>query len=451
MKNIKLLLFSLLILIMPVLVLADAGGPSFTEYNVRVTNKNGTDLLYYDSKTNDMASTNKHFNFDDIISGIVFEENINNERYGYSQTEGYFVKLKDVQAYGEVDFEFLKERGFEPGKLYVYKSGAYLYKGPSKTYGKVDGEVELPVGTTIQYTYRDELFAYVEYNGVSGWVYIYQPADNSEGSGPYKEGSSLANIESGKLITLDETPIYKDTIGEDTIGSIPKNVNLSYKYSYYKSNFLKMYYVKYNGISGWVKDVGIYQKNKTIFSHLKEVTICKDRVYEECTNPLGTIPKNTMVNVKYSFNSFDRWYYVEYNGISGWVYDDNYDLDVYYSTKIKYLLKKDAYFYTDIYGDKTDKVLEPQEIIVDYVIWDNNDYESNICWLYINDGNNKGWIKSSNDDIEYLDYIEEDNNINDDTDSEIPFNILIIYLLGGIVVLSLTTFIVIKLINKKND
>lgn len=450
MKRLKIFIIGLVLLI-PCLVKADAGGPIFSEYNVRVSNKNGTDLVYFDYQNNNKEVVKKHLNYDDVVLGIIYEDVINGENYGYSNNSDGYVKLKDVIAFGDIDFDKLKENGYKPGKLYVYKKGAYLYKGPSKVYGKVEGEIELPVGTTIEYTYRDDLFAYVTYNNVSGWVYIYQPL-SVEVSGPYKEGSSTANIEYGKLITIEDTVIYDDPVNNELVGTIPKDITLNYKYIYDYGLINKYYYVEYKGISGWVKNVAIYEKNRTIFTNLNEITICKDRVLEKCSNPLGTIPKLQIIDVKYTSPGFDRWFYVEYNGISGWVYSDSYESSIEVSYKVKYLLKKSVNYYTDIYGDITDKILEPKEIITDYVLWDNNDTSSDMRWVYVNDGNEKGWIKVNSNDLEYINYIEEHFDLEElSNNNTIPFKEILIYTLGGAAILSLTTFVTIKLINKKKD
>ena len=49
MKSIKLLIVSLVMfLLIQLVALADAGGPSFTTYSARVTNKDGTCFLDWD-------------------------------------------------------------------------------------------------------------------------------------------------------------------------------------------------------------------------------------------------------------------------------------------------------------------------------------------------------------------------------------------------------------------
>ena len=171
MRYLKALIIGLFVCLTPYIVRADSGGPMLTSYDVIVTNVEGADLvdINYDGNKSTIK-IKKHLDYDTIIKEIYSEEYINNELYGYSGKESAYVKLSDVKIYGNYNLSDFDNYG--KGKIYVYKEGAYLYKGPSVIYGKVDGEVMIPIGEELDYQYRDDLFAYVTYNGVSGWIII---------------------------------------------------------------------------------------------------------------------------------------------------------------------------------------------------------------------------------------------------------------------------------------
>ena len=100
---------------------------------------------------------------------------------------------------------------------------------------------------------------------------------------------------------------------------------LKYKYTYSYSYFDEVYYVTYNGVSGWIKDAATECDNCRLFTHLKDLKACKTMQYEECTDVVTSLPKNTIIPIKYVASDYDNWYYVEYNGKQGWVYQEAHD------------------------------------------------------------------------------------------------------------------------------
>ena len=89
----------------------------------------------------------------------------------YNDNTGMIEISKTELLSKEIDFE--KYKSETERKIYVFEKGTYLYNGPSKAYGIVDENIEIPVGTILKYVYGDEAWAYVEYNNIKGWVYIY--------------------------------------------------------------------------------------------------------------------------------------------------------------------------------------------------------------------------------------------------------------------------------------
>ena len=449
MKRMKKLLLGIIFGLLPIIVQADAGAPSFTEYDVRVKNPDGTYVEKWNTETN--RSEKVLLPYDTIIKRIMYEEDRNGKLYGFS--DEITVLLEDCEVISkDINFSNMNK---DSGKLYVYKEGAYLYKGPSKTYGKVDGEVMIPVGTVLEYNYSDQLFAYVTYNGVSGWVYYYQRSFE-EGSGPYKEGSSLATVSKGSVYTVSDTVLYTEPIkGEKTTTTIPAGEKINYEYTYISNGFTTNYFVTYKDTKGWVSNTNNNLAKITptakIFTYQTKVNICKD-FSETCKNVVGTIPSNTMLDIDYIVDNYSSWLHVNYNNISGWIYLDYYSEETF---RVGYRLetfdlKVDKKLYDDINGADMNKVLNGKVEAYDFYIWE-DDYNSR--WIYV--PNEQGWIKASLDEFEILQPKENEevtsnsNNNSKIVNNTIPINKLAIYLVGGALILSLTTFVTIKLINRK--
>ena len=167
----KVIICFVLFLIFPIFASADMGAPFITPYKIRVSNPNGAvlkDSLHNETVTvpyDTVLEVNYEYKKDDVLYGQVKYDN-----YSY-----YIINLSDAQLITSVDdIDFSTFREYEQS-MYVFKEGAYLYKGPSRVYGKVDGDVEIPVGTIVKTEYCDLDFrwAYVNYNGTKGWVYIF--------------------------------------------------------------------------------------------------------------------------------------------------------------------------------------------------------------------------------------------------------------------------------------
>lgn len=320
----------LLILFIPCFVKADMGAPMMTEYEVRVTNPKGTPAL--DGEGNEIGK----FEYDEIIN-IKYEKIINDELYGQmwdEETSTYKnVKLSDTKLVTDViDLEKFKQP--RKGRYYVFDDTNVLYKGPSKTYGKVEPETKLKKGTIIEIEYYDDVWGYVEQDGVKGWVYKY----TYKNYGPYEEQPGLTQIakdvysENERLsrTTLNEMKLYNSPKEKEVIGTIPKGTEVEIKYVYNHKPKLSWYYVSFNGKEGWIETnfievEGIYyydmlfNPNDTYTVNNKDgVSMYKE--YNSTSEVLETIPNNTTLNVKYELVGYgDGWYQIEYNGKTGWV------------------------------------------------------------------------------------------------------------------------------------
>lgn len=478
------IIFIVVLFFIPVICNADVGVPGITPYKVRVKNPNGIIMKSYNNKEKRVSyDTILEIRFEirnnDKVCGLVLEEN---------SPEEYIVDLSEVELIAdEVDISGLEPQ--EPTTMYVYDEGAYLYKGPSKIYDKVDGNVMIPVGTTISFEYSDDMWAYVEYNGHKGWVYIFSMIDVS----PYNEGSCLVSQPSDRntsLYTL--TDIYLTSSPRSTEKSgivVPAFTEVTYKYYYNAHAHRQSFCIEYNGKEGWYEEeeyaIACNCKNRDI----NLITITDIPVYSTCRNTdstvLTTIPKNTECDVIYvtsDEHDIETWCYVSYNGVEGWIqnlYEDPkicLDSNLYYfNYKIveQYQALVDTELFTEI-GGNTTGVTIPKESILSrkYYYYNNNNSEN---WCYVYNDTYEGWIKYNYYDWKFVDSQEinfESNNINEikninendnkdnlnlinentgEVEMSVSFKTIIIECIVGAVIIALLAIVAIKFVNKKKD
>lgn len=258
----------LVILIMPLFVKADVAPPLLNERKVKIVNKNGTDIV------NGLGEKIGTVKYKEVVS-IESEMLINNELYGEIEyLTGKYIKLSDTVL---VD-KNVKKENFKKDytrKFYVFDDTNILYKGPSKTYGKVEPETKLKVGTTIESEYFDSMWMYVEQDGVSGWVYIYTNDNFS-----LYEPAGLVEILEGNITeykTTSKVVLYDNPKNGKEIGvTVPAKTKLKVEYVYVTGTSEESYYVTYKDKKGWTStkaydikdetnyDVQISEENKNI-------------------------------------------------------------------------------------------------------------------------------------------------------------------------------------------
>lgn len=441
------------------IVKADMGAPSISPYEVRVTKTEGTTLTNEEKNTKAPYDTILKVNYEYLENGIMFGEVEWNK-------EIYMVKLSDTEV---IKQEERNPQNFDREEMkYVYKEGAYLYKGPSKIYGKVDGEIMIPVGAKIKVSIRneDEIWAYVTYEGVSGWIYYYKYDDHS----PYQEKTSLLSVIDEEkeipFITSKEIKITKNFQTEEIITTIPNNLKTSAKFKYYynPNPHTKYYYISWNGVEGWIQNenyqaIGYEIKNATLYS-IKEIDIYQSD-FQTKTN--HTIPANTEVDILYMNNI---WYYISYKGIEGYVKEYNEETesknflpstntDQFYLENINHnnnyteaILKNDIQIYKEINGVKTDNILTSGEKIkIKYAYYHYQNGFNNV-WEYIIADNLSGWIKNAEKEILEPETKKETEEKQENITPKKSLKEITIYCVISALILSLVSFVTIRLINK---
>ncbi len=475
MKKTKLLLlfFLLFLFIIPIYVNADMGAPEISTYTARVINKNGAEsvLDLYEPKDSILIP------YDTLVE-ITFEEN----EYGMTNYNGksYYTKLSDLRAVSE-ETEPVGE-GVESKNYYAWEEGAYLYKGPSKAYDKVDGNIQIKPGTTVNVrNYIKNAWGYVEYNGVKGWVYIYQCYKNA----PYKEVSHLVDISEGntkiytlKDITLENSP----TKQEKTNIVVPAFTEVQYKYEYMYNPHKKYICIEYEGKEGWheIEDVDNLSiayncKNENIsLIAVKDVTIY-EKFNEENNNVIGTIPAKEECDVLYAsiyYYGDESWCYVHYNDISGWVntkgedylISERYNYGLISDKYSEYTTDSDTIIYDNVNGIETNVVISKDTVLSEKYTYTDSDNLSS--WHYVFNDKYSGWIKNdfykassentSNENtlIENTNEIIDDNLVEEKENNMQKLfsiqNILIICILVALIIAIISIFLIKKINSKEN-
>lgn len=387
----------LLIIMLPFMVKADMAAP-VAQYNVRVSNPNGAIIYEYDSG---YRATEKKVDYDKICK-------VNYEYDEYitascdDENKYYTLSVSDVSPL-EINLSDYKHE--QSLKYYVFDENVYLYEGPSKIYGKVKPKTTIPVETTIESNYYDEQWLYINYNGVSGWVYRYmipKYADKDIGS------TGLAYFSSAKVKTMKEVPMYKLPTSDEKNGTIiPKNVELNTLYYYSNSPSNDMFYVDYNGIKGWIKSE--LQQGNTINNH-----------------------EGAIVNFAY--------------------YSKNI-------IKIASPIGVNLYENVEDVNSKVAVIPYGEELVSNYYLyvrhekcWFEVEYDGKIGFITANGVNDLNIIKNNNEtDENKLENPESDNVVPEDKEIKeySSMKMTLIYIISSVILLSTTAAVTIVLINKK--
>lgn len=309
----------IMFLFLPSLVMAKGEQPVYINYKVKIIDKNGIVL-----KTNDSKEINIPY---DTVLEIMNEYELNGKLYGsveYNNTPGTIELSNTHVSPQEVDIEKYKSE-FDKS-IYIFGEDVYLYNGPSKLYGLVEKEVKIPFNTKLTYAYGDEAWAYVTYNGVKGWIYIY-PYDDII----YEKGALIASVyDNKKLYTLKEINLINSPMDNNKINvSIPEYKEISYKYSYSKDPYTTYYYVIYNDVEGWYKyeplQVANIYTDDFIVNAEEDLDVLEKPLID--SKVLGKINKNEEYNIlaiaikdSIEDNTYESWSYIKYKDITGWLH-----------------------------------------------------------------------------------------------------------------------------------
>ena len=481
-KITKILLSIICFLALPIIANADMGAPSTSQYDVVVTNKEGTELLDWDDKK---IATIPY----DTQLTILYEYSIDGELYGdveYKDEYG-FIKLSDTQPLeGAIDYSTFAKNEYKQ-RYYTLKD-TQMYKGPSVVFGKIEDAI-IPAGETLIYKYADEVWSLVEYNGVEGWIYSYPYYEFEVYDEVEYTITNVAKKNSKLMIVKEDAVLYKEAKeGSEVVGKLSKDKVYTYKYYTYPYAKTTAFYIETEEASGWFmnQDYNGPEEDKMAIYEERDVLVTTDElnVYKHYNdeNPVKniTIPKYT--ELKGTYNFLVKWdentgavttaTLITYDGNEYWIidkesYTDDYTYISGFSTsysKSKLTFKKDTPIYEEALNTDTKldtKIPKGAEIIVKYSKYD---YETGSSWYFVDYDGVKGWITNNYieeeeiieepDEDDYEDYEEEEEESDEEEEAEeekeslTPKQIGLICA-GGAVILALVAIVTIKLINKK--
>ena len=253
----------------------------------------------------------------------------------------------------------------------------------------------------------------------SGWVCILNGAVGIKGAdSEYFEKDK--EIMSGK-----EMKVYKDTTYAKVVGTIPANTKIK--------NYLDIddwswgIYVEYKGISGYVQHED-YATNMPWLEESMEYTVnYPAKIYKEADLRsevlVEEIPLETKLEATYGVNTkMTTWIYVTYKGVNGWLFD------------VDELLSEG-----ETYQDILDRELEYYEL-----------EENNIG----NESLEKEEVSTEEVNNEIITYGENSKEVSNNKEDTTKYSIsgmqIVLICVGFAVVLALTVFVTIILVNKNN-
>ena len=376
-----------IILFVPLVVLADGGGPIFVQYDAYVNDKNGAYLYQYENgndsvlkKTSTLLEYNTQIRviYETEVSDGVFyamvdysDSEEDSEDDGYYETEdAYYINLSKISILkDELTFKDLKKDFFTSDDMNKmnfeeaqgdYSSGdskkyivedTILYKGPSLKYDEKD--VKAASGDIVSVKAYVDGWYYIEHANYYGWI---------------KDNSKIA-YQTVKHWFLEDTPLYdsynfnnklEEFIPKDTI--IDKNLYL-YDYETESDADRKALLLQYNGKYLWVDIENIMYADES--SEKNSCYVIEDvPTYSSLRSNKsnGTIKKGTIIN-----RTFEGWdnkngeiensaYYIESK--KTWLKDiddklaciDGWDSFCY--TGVTFINAKDVPLLDDIEGEQ---------------------------------------------------------------------------------------------------
>lgn len=220
--------------------------------------------------------------------------------------------------------------------------------------------------------------------------------------------------ETVNFVILEESGVkmysdFSETKENDLGVVIPKNSVVESNARKYIENNIWLF-VKYNNQNGWILLVknGVSnniasQDNKSKYQLASSTSLYENS--NEGSKIVGNIPAGTYVTPIYSVGAWQMWFYVEYNGVKGWI--KGQDSFVQESIK-KVVLLNDTYVYDEPDGKKTNTKVSKDNILTLTAIKNTVNNNHTITYgLYNLDGKSV-WILISGDNVDYAEQINSD-------------------------------------------
>ena len=457
----KKVIYLFILMFIPIMVLADASGPSIIRYDAIISNKKGAKDI----------GNNKNISYDTKISvydeykdegktyvrACIIKNNKNDECDEVTILASDIMPLKDEYIPTDKD---AKDDDISIVKLFNKKiivfeeKGIKLRKGPSEAYKEYD--------VTVPYkTFLTAKYAVYNYEGDSTFYTWYYVADNDYTGWIGVSGSHIAYL-MDEIIVATNTNLYNSSGA--IIGSIKSETVFKDMY-YLENNDKYSYYLQYNNEDAYIKGMNYGYA----LSNIKVYTLKDANIISIDGQKRIKVPVATTLKVLYGFvgegidgiyiDENKNYFYVEYNGVKGFISNDAVE-PLYNNTKKTMVLnyELEMYDYPSQKANKLNKVVPAgTQITTPYyyseIIWNENETEYR-DWYLITYNGTTGWIKLK--DINKTDNPKTDNNNKNNTPTNTNHvevnkenNNILLYCLIGAGVLCLTGIVTIILVNKK--
>lgn len=435
-KKILSFAFALIICLACILPAFADGGGYFTPFTATVDTQTGT-VLYDRVWNNDMTRSIMRPMSVFVPNGtnllVTGEREFEGEIYlavEYNDFEAYVQRSKVTIMRDSVGDDLAFPTTSERSVAVINKDGIALRKGPSLAYDKAL-EDNIPYGAELTYSQTNSQaealaqWAYTEYKGTKGWVYIFQSGIEDIYDCAFVLDDE--DIYTGSVEVLTDGAFLTETAYQASpkvVADIPAGTVMSFRYFYENLDYSVSVFVEYNGIKGWLHTMN--PKYKVAMSEKGGVYVLAENglpVYEKPLDTeakvVTTLPKNAnlCVDKQYWFADVtkdsivvDRWMHIEYNGTRGWAYSGDSSEYCYmsnvYDIKVNNTLGLDIYSEPDSTSGISGKIPNGEIVTCVYEIADEKDGKT-AYWSYITYNGINGWVFATEDEASYVEGSEK--------------------------------------------
>lgn len=413
---------------------ADNGG-YFTPFTVTVEATSGT-VLYDQVWSSDMTRSIMRPMSVFVPSGtsltVTGEREFESEIYlavNYKDFDAYIQRSKVTMMRDFAGDDLAFDTAAEREIAVINPNGITLRKGPSLAYGNAL-EKSIPYGTVLTYnqtnskTEADAQWAYVEYKGTAGWIYIFQ--SGIENIYDTARVLNSSDVYTGTVRTLTDGAFLTETpfAGSAKVAeNIPANTDLSFKYYYENIDYSVSIFVEYNGIKGWLQTMnGAYKvalgERGGLYVLAEKGLAMYEKPLDTSAQPVATLPRNTnlCVDMQHWFADvteaeiiLDRWMHVNYNGTEGWVYCGNTTDCCYMSNAYDLKINTEN---INLYAEPSEKSNPLSTLSKDTTVTCAYGFEAvkgegEAYWSFVSFNGTNGWIFATEAEASYVEGSEK--------------------------------------------
>ena len=339
------------ILLVPLFVLADGGGPILAPYDAYVSDPNGASIYTanYEDGEYSFKKTDQVLKYKKEIKVIDEYKASKDASFGriikdgeqYSETE-YWINLDKISTFKEEytvsdlkkELKYLEENGYGEGEankfifdkstMIVLSNEVPMYKGPSTKYAKKD--TILKKEDVVDFYDSLTTWIYVEKGNINGWI-------KREDCIYFEKTGPIWLLEDAKTFEMKGAEEFRETSYKIPKGEKFDEVFYTWIQEYDEkeddSNIYYYYRVKYNDNIYYISD-----KNKIAIAPFGDyssnfLTVSQINIYNDYNGKkVGTISKNKKIKAEYYIQYYNEkeggwinWFYIKYDNNNYWIKD----------------------------------------------------------------------------------------------------------------------------------